>query len=307
METKDHDRVPIEAMALLTLLCILWGGNIVSIKVSNAGLPPILAATLRNGVASFLLFLYARLKGERLFFERADRGHGMAMGALFGFNFLLLYWGAAYTDASRAVIFLYTQPLLIAVAAHFLLPAERLTLSKGLGLSVAFVGLLMVFSSHASQPGDRHWLGDLMEVGAALFWAASIMYIKKFLTYRQVSPIQTLFVQLFFSIPLLAVAALVFERGSPVVVALPLVAHFLYQSVIIAFVTYVLYLWMVHRYPVSRLSVFTFLTPLMGVLLSALFLGETLTVMLGIGLLLVSAGIYLVNRSAETARKASPL
>jgi drug/metabolite transporter (DMT)-like permease len=299
MIDRQDGCVPFKAMALLALMCILWGGNMVSIKAGNAGIPPILAAGLRNAVASFCLFLYAKFKGERLFFERADLKHGLAMGALFGFDFLLLYWGTAYTDASRAVIFLYTQPLWIALGAHFFLPAERLSFSKGLGLSVAFLGLVIVFSSRSSGAGQQHWLGDLMEVGAALFWATSIIYIKKFLSYRPVSPIQTLFVQLFFSIPLLLIAALVFEWGDPIVVTLPLVANFLYQSVVVAFFTYVLYLWMVHKYPVSRLAVFTFLTPLFGVLLSALLLNEALTALLAVGLALVSTGIYLVNRSTQ--------
>ena len=101
----------------------------VSIKVSSRGLPPIVAATLRDAVASMCLFVYARLKGEKLFFDRADFKHSAMLGGIFGINFLLLYWGTAYTDASRAIIFLYTQPLWIALGAHLLLPAERLTLS----------------------------------------------------------------------------------------------------------------------------------------------------------------------------------
>jgi drug/metabolite transporter (DMT)-like permease len=69
-----------------------------------------------------------------------------------------------------------------------------------------------------------------------------------------------------------------------------------YQCVIVAFVSYLLWFRMIHSYPVSRLAAFTFLTPLFGVILSALFLGESLTWSLWTGLGLVAAGIYLVNR-----------
>ena len=288
--------MPLRAMALMSFMCLLWGGNMVSIKVSSRGLPPIVAATLRDAVASMCLFVYARLKGEKLFFDRADFKHSAMLGGIFGINFLLLYWGTAYTDASRAIIFLYTQPLWIALGAHLLLPAERLTLSKASGLSVAFLGLVMVFGSHSPELASGHWLGDFMELGAALFWAASILYIKKFLTYRRVSQFQTLFVQLFFSIPILAISALIFERGQPVALTSLVLANFFYQSVLIAFVTYVLYLWMVHTYPVSRLASFSFLTPIMGVISGAAILGEGITAILVAGLVCVLGGISMVNR-----------
>jgi len=288
------------AMVLLGFMCVLWGGNIVSIKVSVGGIPPIRAVALRDAVASFCLFLYARVTGEKLFFERADLKHSLALGVIFGVNFLLLYWGAVYTDASRVVVFLYTQPFWISLGAHFLLRTERLSLSKGLGLSIAFIGLVIVFSSSPSASGRQHWLGDLMELGAALFWAANILYIKKFSSHRSVSPVRTLFVQLFFSIPLLLIASLVFEWDRPIVVTPPLAAHFVYQSIVIAFGTYLVYMWMVHRYPVSRLAVFSFLTPLMGMLFSAVLLGEVFNAILGAGFASVLAGIYLVNRSTRT-------
>ena len=296
LDGASRDQVPVGGILLLVLMCTLWGGNMVSIKVTSRGIPPILAAALRSLLASGLLALYAKLKGERLFFARADLKHGAALGILFALDFLFLYWGVIFTDASRAIIFLYTQPLWVALGAHLLLPAERLNRSKGMGLSLAFLGLVIVFGSRSSGLSHLHWLGDLMEVTAAVFWAATVIYIKRFLSYRQVSHIQTLFAQLLFSIPVLAIGALAFEWGRPIILTDVIFANFLYQAVVVAFFSYVAYLWMIHRYPVSRLSAFTFLAPLLGVILSGWLLGETLTALLWVGLGLVAAGIYLVNR-----------
>ena len=136
----------------------------VSIKVSNSGIPPILAATLRSVLASALLWAYARLKGERVLLERADLTYGLVLGVLFGFDFLFLYWGTVFTDASRAVIFLYTTPLWVALAAHFVLPHDRLNIQKGLGLLSAFLGLATVFGARSQTLGSHYWVGDLMEV-----------------------------------------------------------------------------------------------------------------------------------------------
>jgi len=268
----------------------------VSIKVSNQGIPPILAATIRSVVASFLVWLYARAQKERVFLTWEHMGHGLAIGVLFGLEFLLLYCGIDYTDASRAVIFLYTHPLWVALGAHFLLSHERLNWIKSVGLCLAFAGLISVFASRSTTLGPLHFLGDLMEVGAGILWAATTLYIKRFIWDRPITHFQTLFAQLFFSIPVLAMGSFLFEADKTVVLAPLVVSAIVYQTVVVAFFSYLLWFWMIHRYPVSRLAAFTFLAPLFGVILSGLLLKETLTFQLWVGFVLVSAGIYLVNR-----------
>jgi drug/metabolite transporter (DMT)-like permease len=278
------------------LLCLLWGGNMVSIKVSNQGIPPILAATIRSVVASFLLWLFARACTERVFLPWKHLGHGIAIGFLFGAEFLLLYWGIAYTDASRAIIFLYTHPLWVALGAHFLLSHERLNWIKSVGLCLAFAGLISVFASRSTSLGPLHSVGDLMEVGAGVLWAASTLYIKRFIWERPITHFQTLFTQLFFSIPILAAGTLLLEGGKAVILGPLVVSAIVYQTVVVAFFSYLIWFWMIHRHPVSKLAAFTFLAPLFGVILSGILLKEHLTFQLWVGFVLVSVGIYLVNR-----------
>jgi drug/metabolite transporter (DMT)-like permease len=296
--------IPATGVVLLVLLCLLWGGNMVSIKVSNQGIPPILAATLRSIVAAFLLGFYAWFNRSSVWLGTGDLKHGAAIGGLFGVEFLLLYYGIDLTNASRAVIFLYTQPLWTALGAHFFLSAERLSVSKTIGLVLSFAGLVTVFATRPATLGPLYWVGDLMEVAAAVLWAATNIYIKRFVLNKPITHYQTLFAQLFFSIPVLAVGWLVFEWGRPLSLDGLVIGSLVYQGVVIAFASYLLWFWMIHRYQVSRLAAFTFLTPLSGVILSGLLLKEPLTTLLLVGLFLVAAGLYLVNRpeSAESKR-----
>jgi drug/metabolite transporter (DMT)-like permease len=280
----------------LVMLSFLWGANMVSIKFSNQGVPPIIAATIRSVIASLLLWLYARHVSEKVFLSRRDLKHGIVIGVLFGVEFLVLYVGPTFTDVSRAVIFLYSHPFWVALGAHFLLPNDRLTLNKVAGLCLAFAGLVLVFGSRSPTLGPYFWVGDLLELTAGLLWAATTLYVKKFIQDKPITHFQTLFAQLFFSIPVLAAGALIFEWGQPIHLKPIAVTALFYQSVIIAFMSYLLWFWLIHRYPVSRLAAFTFPTPLFGVLLSGLILGEAITVLLGVGLALVAVGIYLVNR-----------
>jgi len=225
-----------------------------------------------------------------------DFKHGVAIGALFALDFIFLYLGPVFTNASRAIIFLYTHPLWVALGAHFLLPRDRLTAVKVAGLVLAFTGLLSVYGSRPAELGPLYWVGDLLEVVAAMSWAATTVYIKKFIWNKPITHYQTLFAQLFFSLPLLLVCSLVLEWSASIHVNATTVSAVAYQTVVVAFFSYVLWFWMIHRFPVSRLAAFTFLAPLFGVVLSGLLLSEELSFLLWIGLALVASGIYLVNR-----------
>jgi len=301
---EGNGAVPLRASLILAGLCFLWGGNLVSIKISNQGLPPLLAAVSRSGIASLLVWAYAKSKQEGVFFQRSDFRHAAALGLLFGIEFVFLYWGLAFTHASRGIIFFYTQPFWTAIGAHFLLTDDRLNRVKVAGLVLAFLGLVSVFWSRSAELGPLYWLGDLMQVGGGFCWAATTIYVKRMVAGRDYTHYQTLFAQLFFSIPVLAVAWFLFQRADAVNLTAPVVGAFFYQAVIVAFFSYMAWFWMIHRYSVSRLAAFTFLTPLFGVILSGLILGEPTPLLLWIGLLLVAAGIYLVNRPQGAAGSA---
>jgi drug/metabolite transporter (DMT)-like permease len=284
---------------LLVLVCFLWGANSVSIKISNEGIPPLMAASIRSVVAAFLLAFYARYKGETVFFPVGHRKHGIVIGLLFGLDFFFLYWGIAFTTASRSVIFLYTHPFWVALGAHFVLKGDRFTVTKGFGLFTAFAGVLAVFAARSGELPENYWIGDLMEVAAAVFWAATTLYIKKTIQHRAVSHYQTLFAQLLFSFPVLATGSLLFERSHDLEPSIIVMGAFFYQCFVVAFFSYLLWFWLIHRFPVSKLAAFTFMAPLFGVVLGAGILGESVTSLVWLGMALVGAGIYLVNRPAR--------
>ncbi|HUV80435.1 MAG TPA: DMT family transporter [Candidatus Bathyarchaeia archaeon] len=300
---KAAGTIPLIVSLLLVLLCFLWGGNLVSIKISNQGIPPIMAATIRSIVAAGLLWAYARSRGKGVFLQGRDLLHGAVIGILFALEFIFLYWGLDFTLASRGTLFLYMHPFWVALGAHFLLPDDRLTVLKGGGLVLALVGLISVFGSRSATLGPQFWIGDTMALAAAFFWAATTIYIKKVVVTRDFTHYQTLFAQLFFSIPILSAACLIFERGVPLSLNGLVLGAIGYQCVVVAFSSYLLWFWMIHRYPVSRLTAFTFLAPLFGVILSGLVLKEPLPLLLWVGLVLVGTGIYLVNLQSKVVEQ----
>jgi len=291
-ESKDY--LDAKALIILVIITLVWGFNLPSIKYANQGIAPVFASTLRSIIASLCGVIYCLWKKEKIFHTDINLLHGAVAGLLFGLEFACIYFGLLYTDAARSIIFVYTSPFIMAVGAHFFLKGDRLTFLKTLGLAVAFMGIILVFQGKPSTAKPTMFIGDILEIIAAFLWAATTLYIKRFLAGK-VRPIHTLLYQLVFSIPILFMVSLLLEPRWIIMLDLSIVGCILFQSVLIAFITYLVWFRLIHGYSVSRLSAFTFLTPIFGVLAGVVFLNEEFTGSLMTGLPLVCVGIFLVN------------
>jgi drug/metabolite transporter (DMT)-like permease len=184
----------------------------------------------------------------------------------------------------------------VALGAHFFLKGDRLNAWKTVGLILAFVGVLSLFMKDLGSSSISTLPGDLMALTAGALWGATTVYLKKYLSHRTL-PLQTLFYQVFFSAAPLFLMSFILE--DPIVSGISFVTGFsvFYQCIIVAFISYLVWFELIHRYPVSLLHAFSFFTPVFGVFLSgALILGELMSLRLIVALTLVSLGLVLVNR-----------
>lgn len=289
--TKDH--INIKGFLVILILTILWGLNYSAIKLSNTGLSPVFTSFLRSVIASSCGIVYCIIIKQTLFHRGILLFHGVMVGLLFGLEFVCIYFGLLYTDTTRSVIFVYLSPFVVAAGAHVFLK-ERLTVIKTTGLILAFLGIYFVFRGKPSTYGRLMFFGDLLQIMAAFLWGATTFYIKKFLADK-VHPINTFLYQLVFSIPILLICAFVLEDTWVKNVDGYIIASLFYQSVIIAFLSYFIWFKLIYKYPVAKLSAFTFLTPVFGVFFGNLFYKEELTKGLVSGLILVCIGIFCAN------------
>ncbi|MBS1189890.1 MAG: EamA family transporter [Rhodocyclaceae bacterium] len=283
------------AIGLMVVLCAIWGVQQVTIKVANAGISPLFQGSLRSLGATLLVGLWALGRGVPLGKRDGTLGPGVLVGLLFSVEFGFIYWGLTYTTASRGVIFLYTAPFFVALGAVYLLPHERMHRSQWLGMALAFGGIVALFGENLLRPQEKAWLGDLMLLGGAFFWAATTLTVKAS-RLSTAAPEKTLLYQLGGSALLLPFLA--WGLGEPGVTALTLsVALALaFQVVVVASVSYLAWFWLVRHYPATRLSSFSFLTPVFGVLAAGVLGGEALTPGVWLALGLVAAGIWVANR-----------
>jgi drug/metabolite transporter (DMT)-like permease len=288
------------AILLMMLLCACWGANQVAIKIANAGISPIMQAGLRSAGSTALVWAWSAHRGVRLFARDGSLGCGLLIGLLFAGEFVFLYYSLVFTSASRAVLFLYMSPFVVALGAHLFISGERLRPLQLLGLISAFAGMLLAFGDALRFPTYNEVVGDSLAFIAAVLWGATTVVIKASRLAR-LSPHKILFYQLAVSaviLPLLSLAA-----GEPGILApVPIVLAMLgYQIVVVAFASYLAWFWLIARYPAARLSSFTFLTPLFGLIAGALLLAEPVSAALLAALVLVGLGIYLVNRAPLTS------
>lgn len=293
---------PIDGWAVLLVLacCACWGMNQVAIKVANSGIPPMLQAGLRSTVSALLLWGWAQARGIPLFSRDGSLFAGIGAGVAFGLEFLLLYQGLEWTTASRGVLFLYAMPFFVAIGAHLLIPGDRLTGVKAVGLVAAFCGLATALGEgFVGGSGEGDLTGDMMCIVAGFAWAATILLIRT-TVLRFISAEKILFYQLVVSAPLMIGASLIAGEGAPSLADPAVLLAFAYTAVVVAFISYVAWFWLLSRYSPSAMSVFTFLTPIFGAFAGVLILGESMTLRLLMALALVAFGIFLVNKPAGT-------
>ncbi|MPZ59210.1 MAG: EamA family transporter, partial [Rhizobiales bacterium] len=272
-----------------------WGFNQVAVKLALPDIPPLIQATIRTAGATLMVGTWAWSRSIGLFTRDGTLIPGIVSGILFGLEFICIYRGLLWTTAVRAVLFIYFAPFFVVLGARWFLPADRFAPSQWLGLALSFAGLILAFGLPTPSAEPYQLTGDMMMVGAAAFWAATTMTMKA--TALQRAPfVKQLLYQLTVSTPIMGAAAWLFgERiaGTPSGLAL---GSLVYQTVWVAGITFLGWFWLVQRYSASRLSAFTFLTPLFGVLAGYLVLGEPLTPAFVLAALLVAAGLILVNR-----------
>ncbi len=299
--TQRRSHLDALAIGMMVLFSATWGLNQVAAKVTNESISPLFQAGLRSAGAALLLFIWCQTRRVRLFGRDGSLRAGLLAGLLFGSEFGFIYWGLQYTTASRGVLFLYTSPFVVVAGLHWLVPSERLRPFQIAGLGLAFAGVFAAFVEGLHGDREGQWVGDAMMLVAAILWGASTVVVRSTVLNR-VGASKTLLYQLAVSATGLLLASwLAGERRftDPTALGWTLLA---WQTVVVAFASYLGWFWLISHYPATRLAAFSFLTPLFGMAFGAVLLGERITPLLGGALVLVAFGLWLVNRRAATAQ-----
>ena len=285
--------MPLSAVAIALVICVLFGGNQVASKIALQQFPPMLCAALAFTFSSISLLIYAGFKDRK--WQVPDRIiwrlHIISAILFVLFNTIALI-GLQFTLASRASIFITMHPLFVVIFNYFTPSRERIGWQKLLGLGLTLVGVLIVFSDRLSPSLGVSWLGDSLIILASALLALIILHIRTVTSY--VSPLQATFWQMSLSIPIFWLAAYIFE--SPLI--FPQISEswwgIVYMGLAVNAIAFVVRTELFRRYNSNTVSAFLFVSPVTGLWLSHWFLGDPITRTLGMGSAMVALGVFLV-------------
>ncbi len=283
------------AAALIIFLCLCWGFNQVAVKLAIADIPPLTQAWIRSAFAALIIWTYARSRGISLDLRGETLKPGLIAGFLFGLEFVFIYPALLYTTASRASLFIYVAPFVVVLGSHWLVRNDRFRWTQWAGLLLSFSGLVLAFGAPTPSADARQLLGDVLALAGGIAWGFTTLVVKS-TSLARAAPEKTLQYQLLISVPMLAAAAWLLGETITRLPGAVALTSLVYQTVWVVALTFLIWFTMVARYSASRLSAFTFLTPLFGVFAGHLVLGDPITPAFAGAVALVIGGLILVNR-----------
>lgn len=301
---KQRQALDARAASIMFVLCIFWGLQQVVLKIAAPDISPLMQMALRSGISALLVWPLIRLAQGVHLWTPTYLYPGLLVGLLFAAEFFMLAETIRFTSASHTVVLLYTAPIFVALGLHWKLPSERLSLLQWSGILLAFLGIVVTFlgrDSQLSAATSSMLYGDFLALCAGILWAATTIAVR--LTPLAEAPAtQTLFYQLLGGF--IVLFPLAYWSGQAVVHWSPVaIGSLLFHAILISFASYLIWFWLLKNYLASRLGVFSFLTPLFGVLFGVWLLGEQLEHSFIMGAILVMLGVVMVSAQGWFKRR----
>lgn len=299
MDSTEEKRLTFSALVSVICLCIVWGGAVVAIKVGLRDAPPFMFSGLRMLITITIFLTFSRRLGFSCFTPVKNKLFLLLVASGFFLNISFVYVGVNYTTAGRANVIMNTFIFFVLILAHFFLK-EKLNFRRISGIVLCFMGVLLVFKDKLYLDGANTYLGDFLVLLGSLFWAACIIWTK--ILTQTTNPASIVFYQTSFSIVPTFIVSFFFEKDSQVHFTGSLIATLLYMSVATQVYGQVVWNKLLKEYDASKISIYSFIQPIVGVVLSGLILKEALTPSLLGGAGLVGIGVYIVNKKSAQKR-----
>lgn len=294
MKKEIPSDVPdLRAMSLMLLLALFWGGNSPAVKIALRDIPPFILAALRFTLAAVAIWAWAISKNIPVALKSDEFLSLGILGIIFAAQIITFTIGTDLSLAGRAALLINTHPLFVALLAHFFILSDRLTIRKVIGLIVAFFGVVSIFRENFISDNSSYMLGDMVLLLSAILLGTQTVYVKKIV--QGINPIKLLAWQMNFGLIQFYAMSFIFEKPSEWNVTWSATGALAYQGLIVGAFCFLTWTTLLKKYSASRMSAFLFMTPIFGAISSSLILGEEVTLWFSIGIVMVAAGIYIVN------------
>lgn len=276
------------------LICLLWGSTWLAIKIGLEEFPPMLAAGLRFSLASIFIFFFMHFRSVPIQKDKLSIKLYLIMGIFsFVIPFGLVYWAEQYIPSGLASILFGSFPFFVILFSKFSLPKESVDIFKILGVTIGFIGIVVIFSDDSTLNFTLNLWGMLAVILSAAMQGGIAVIIKKH--GNHLNPLSMNFIPLVIGGIVLVILGLLFEKTTNLNYTMPAVLSIFYLAFFGTLITFTTYYWLMKRMNVVILSLSSFISPIVAVILGWLFISEKLSERDLIGSSLVLIGILFAN------------
>lgn len=283
------------AYLYLILLGSIWGASYLFIKVGGESVPPLTLVFLRTAIASVVLFLALRVRGEKLPPWNAPIWKWFVlMGVLNSVvPYTLITWGELHISSGLAAILIAVVPIFTVLLSHWLTHDEKITSRKLIGVFAGFVGVVILFLPDLAQGQQLFLAGGVAVLAAALSYAFAAIFARK--TLKGSSPMSSAFGQMFTAAVMILPASLIIDRPWTLSPTPASIGAILMLGILGSGFAYILFYWLIVHVGATRTSLVTYVSPVIALILGAVVLQEPLQWTMLVGLVLIIGGVGLVT------------
>ncbi len=277
-------------------ICLVWGSTWLTIKLGLFTLTPFISAGIRFLIAAILIFTIVKFRGLPIQIDSKAIKLYLYM-ALFSFiiPFWLIYWAEQYIPSGLTSVLFGIFPFSVFFFSLILLKNEEVDKYKLLSIIMGFIGVAIIFIDGMKINLENHLLGLIAVLVSAFMQGSVAVVIKKWGGYLNSFSMNG--VPLFIAGIVMTLIAFIFEDFSSWVFTSKAVASIIYLAIFGTILAFTVYFWLLKRINVVVLSLSSFITPIIAILLGWFFLNEKLSDKVLLGSVLVLMGILFGNFS----------
>lgn len=282
----------------LAAVCIIWGTTYLALRIGVLHFPPFLFTAIRQTTAGLLLVGFMVTISKTVWPSR-EHIFRQAIGGFFMITLGngLVAWAEMHIPSGIAAIICSLMPVLVILINVSVNREEKPTVPIMLGVAIGLAGIIMIFGEHINDFSSQYILGIVMTFAAIISWAAGSMWIKK--NNTDSNPFLNAGLQMFFGGLFAFPLSIAFDDLQSVTWTAEAVYSLLYLIVFGSIVAYTCYSYSLRKLPMTIVSLYAYVNPLVAVVLGWLVLQEKLNMQIGIAILITIAGIYIVNRGYQ--------
>ncbi len=271
-------------------ICLIWGSSWAAVKIGIESIPPLLSLGIRFTLASTILGLIVFVKRLTIPMEKKFWILVLIMvSTSFTVPFVFIYWAQLQVGSGLAAVLFATYPFWVAIVSHFLLPSEKITPVRIIGIVIGFLGVIFIFNNGFSDVSIRMFYGMAAIIVGSIIQAFGLVFLRRL--GEDAHPVTLNFCSMSLSALPLFITSFIFEDYSNLVFNANAIGSLIYLSIFCTVITFVIYFWLVKHVEAVILSLSAFITPVIAVVIGVILLKEKITNDVYIGSALVLIGV----------------